>query len=173
MLNERQGPTRRMIWLDLDHTLVWAQPEVEFPRTALRTRKFSVLGQSYVGVAREGVEEFLRALRELGTVRLLTFARRPYAVAVAQVFNLGFESTEIFAQESWWGGFLSGPRKRENPEPNGCDVLVVNGGDATKSEKMEWLGLGARLVELPDFNSEDRFALDWTRYVDDVRRQLG
>lgn len=158
-----------MVYIDLDNTLVCVREQLAAATDGGWT-EFAVGHVRFSGVARPRVHEFLGALRALGPVRLLTFSRRTFALMVCHQFRLGFMPAEILAQEDWWGGFLSGPLRRESKSGN-AEVLVANVSDPMNESKLLWLGPTAQLVAVPDFSGmDDSFA--WLNCVATVRDLL-
>lgn len=165
-----------VVWCDLDGALVATMPRAANGRGTLVPFLECRIGEAqFLGALRPGALDFLRAVRAVAAVRLLTFAHRDYAEEINCQFGLGFGAAEITAQLDWYGGFLRPePLRRVSPPLTVTDVLVSHPSDGMNNAKLAWLGPTARLVLVPDFDgcSDDGFGEEWQRYAADVVRVL-
>lgn len=125
-----------IIWVDLDETLVRTCEEPYAGWTRLRINRWATL--------RPGAAECVQALRRLGPVAMLTFARLEYALAVCDAFpQLGFSTCEILAQEQWTSAFAEDPRFNR-PD----DILIEDQGSISLARKCRFIGLDVSRVVL-------------------------
>jgi CRISPR/Cas system-associated protein endoribonuclease Cas2 len=184
-----------MIWVDLDNTLVWTwQPLIPTPQIAAlfglpidtpptgrahyKLRRV-IIGDGYaLSCARKHALPFLRALRGLGEVRMLTLATRQYAEAMSSAFGLGFTPESTVAREDYQAAVRGEAPTRIDP----AGVLVENipypGGyenERDHREKLALLGIErSRVVFVQPFVGEKRetFPRRWRKHIADVKAVL-
>jgi hypothetical protein len=86
------------IFIDLDETLIhtfedWENPTPDAVQINIDT-------DTYNTSLRPGALEFLKQMRDTGDVFMLTIAYTQYALKMNEVFNLGFQPSEIYAREN-------------------------------------------------------------------------
>lgn len=181
-----------MIWCDLDNTLIWTwEPLISTPLLSLvykmpleekpargKGRRNCVridvpgFGTGYA-CCRKSSHQFLRELRRVAPVRMLTSAARAYAEAMNAKFGFGFTTDHIVSREDFGH---SGP-KGIDPSAVLIDNSDYLSGDhrhlASRQRKIAYLGIKPdRVLEVPYFEgaTNDPFDRDWRGTVAEVRR---
>jgi len=182
-----------MIWVDLDHTLIWTwEPlistpmmsslfglPISTPPTDRRYHKLRrvIIGDGYaLSCARENALHLLRALRNLGELKMLTLATRPYAEAMNSTFGFGFTPEIIVARED----YQKAVRGEAPTRIDSAGVLVENipypkcyESERDLREKLALLGIErSRVVFVPPFVGLKQDSFQWRRTLDDVRAKL-
>jgi hypothetical protein len=184
-----------MIWCDLDNTLIWTwEPLITTPLLSAvfglplesrppqgkglrRLTRVDVpdLGTGFA-CRRKTARRFLDEIRLSDRVAMLTSALRSYAIAMNEIFELGFAADEILARENLRD------RKTGNVEPYA--VLVDNaprfprddGHHAARRRKLRYLGASSEaVIEVPHFHGQmdDPFDQDWRKYVAHIQTLAG
>lgn len=177
-----------MIWCDLDNTLIWTwDPLITSPLLSVafnlpienkppsgkgrrRLTKIEVpnLGSGYA-CARPSANAFLRELRRIDRVMLLTNALRSYAAAMNTAFAFGFSDVEMVTREDLLGSANVDPKAVliDNEPMFGPDTEH----DRARARKMRYLGSGLEaIVEVPYYRGvvTDDFERNWRTYVSKV-----
>ena len=97
---------KNVIFVDLDETLIHTFMQYEGEGVTGDAVPVKVPGDKipYQTSLRQGALEFLRRLREVGEVRMLTAATTDYANAMNRKFGFGFTGMQIYAREDVAGG---------------------------------------------------------------------
>jgi hypothetical protein len=110
---------KKYIFVDLDNTLIAAEPMYNSPPRDAKTIKLGKY-ESYWARVRPGALDLLSKLRQIGPTFILTAATNDYACGWNEQFKLGFDTKDIFSREDTAGVAVGERLKR----PSGNCYLI-------------------------------------------------
>lgn len=162
-----------IIYIDLDQTLVdgyWKPSKTRKP-IKLET------GETHHAILRPLTHKMLSDLRQVAQVKIFTTAAACWAMAVNNVYNLGFLRSNILCFEDCWQEISIGYGKDYYSNDINVDkqgVLIDNlwHSQDWPRRKMQYLGIGSdRYIKIRDFNGKDPecFEIEWNKIMETVK----